>query len=121
MNTPNANRDRDGGQSREVERLVTIPRGRNGEEFRVSLDEFTPADGGEPKTYLSLRVWWRADDGKMLPGKAGCTVRRAELARVIDALQRGEELIEHPAPPAPQGSNFQSAMAKAEAEGEVPF
>jgi hypothetical protein len=109
-----------GGESREVERLVTIPRGRNGDELRISVDEFLPADGGEPKMYISIRVWWRADDGQMRPGKVGCTVRRAELARSIDALQRGEDIVENPGARRNSKPNG-NAMADAAAEGEMPF
>ena len=111
---------RDGGQSRELERLVTIPRGRNGDELRITVDEFTPADGGEPKAYASIRVWFKGDDGQMRPSKTGCTIRRAELARAIDALTRAEQIIENPGAPS-NGGQRPPTMAEAEASGEIPF
>jgi hypothetical protein len=78
-------RDGNGGSSREVKRLATIPRNQGREELRVSWDEFTP-DRGEPSRYLSLRLWWKDDAGELHPGKKGITVRRGELETVHAAL-----------------------------------
>jgi len=77
--------------SRELVRLLTLPRGREGEEFRISVDEFSP-DDGEPKSYCSIRVWYRSGT-EMRPGKAGCTVRRGELEKAIEALQRALAIV----------------------------
>lgn len=81
-----------GGNSRTVVQLVAIPRGK-GEELRLSVDEFEPDDGSGPKQYLSLRVFWRSNDGEMRPGKSGTTIRRGELRGVIAALQRAEKIL----------------------------
>ena len=80
------------GESRELKRLATLSRGRNGDEFRVTLEEFLPLDG-PPAQFVSVRVWYRTDAGEMRPGKSGTTVRRAELARVISALQEAVRMM----------------------------
>src|SRR4051794_8547083 len=84
------------GRSKELVRLFTAPRrgrGGNEDEFRVSLDEFEP-DDGNPSRYASIRIWWRGRDGEWLPGKAGITIRRGELAGVIAALQQASRILE---------------------------
>lgn len=92
-----------GGQSRELVRLATIERKPGGEEFRASVDEFTP-DDGEPKQYLSLRLWFRSDSGEFRPSRTGITIRRSEMREVYAALTRGgkilfgKESIPEPAP-----------------------
>ncbi len=83
---------RSGGQSRELVRLATIERKPGEEEFRVSVDEFTP-DDGEPKQYVSLRLWFRSDSGEFRPSKTGITVRRAEMRAVYAALTRGGKIL----------------------------
>lgn len=108
MNAPA--RPRDGGQSREVERLATLPRNKGREEVRISLDEFTPASGDPPSLYVSIRLWYRHDEsGEWRPTQKGITVRRAELPKASDALQRAGELV---------SKNESRGMV---AEGEMPF
>ena len=109
MNAPVRSGNRDGGQSREVERLATFPRNKGREEIRLSLDEYAPASGVPPSKYVSVRLWYRNESGEMRPTQKGTTIRRAELAKAIDALQRAAALIE-------------SAETKGMVpEGEVPF
>jgi hypothetical protein len=84
------------GQSRELVRLAAMPRrgkGKGDDEFRITVDEYTP-DNGRPSQYVSLRVWWVGREGEWLPGKAGITIRRGELANVIAALQRAERILD---------------------------
>lgn len=74
------------GQSKELRRLATFPRGRDGaEELRIGLDEFADERGNAHK-YLSLRIWFKAEDGKFYPTKKGVTVRMSELEEVTAAL-----------------------------------
>ena len=84
---------RSGGQSRELARLATIERKPGEEEFRASVDEFTPDDGGEPKQYLSLRLWFRDQSGEFRPSKTGITVRRSEMREIYAALTRGGKIL----------------------------
>lgn len=107
------------GKSTELVRLFVAPRGRQGEELRVSLDEFAP-DNGDIAKYVSLRVWFRGRE-QMLPGKVGCTVRRAELRKVIEALLRAEAILNGKEPAANNGgvanrSNENFDMAREDAE-----
>lgn len=78
------------GHSRELARLATIPRGSRGEEFRVSVDEYAPADAA-PSQYVSARIWYPIE-GEMRPGK-GTTIRRGELRQVIEALLHAERVL----------------------------
>jgi hypothetical protein len=51
------------------------------EEFRISRDTFRGHD------LVSIRVWFKADDGSMRPSKDGVTLRVALVDEVIEALQ----------------------------------
>jgi hypothetical protein len=55
------------------------------EEVRISLETFKGHD------LVNLRVWFRAEDGSMRPGKAGLTLRVDKLKQLIEALQRAAE------------------------------
>jgi hypothetical protein len=59
--------------------VATIPKNK-GEEVRVTVDDF------KGHRLVNVRVWYRAEDGKMWPGKQGLAVRldlAADLARAI--------------------------------------
>lgn len=49
---------------------------------RVALDEFN----GHP--IVNARLWFRADDGSMCPGKAGLTIGVRHLPALAKALNR---------------------------------
>lgn len=68
----------------EIIRLATIDRRNGTEQLRLSVDEFAP-ERGEPKRYANIRVWYASDGWR--PGKSGVTIRKGELAAVIEALQ----------------------------------
>lgn len=68
---------------RDAERLLaTIPKNRR-EEIRITRSAF---NGHE---FVQLRVWFRADDGEMRPGKAGISIRPNQVDEVVEALKRG--------------------------------
>lgn len=105
--------------SREVKRLATLPRGKDGsEELRVSLDEFV-GDDGKPHQYVSARLWFRKDDGAWCPTKKGLTIRKGEirdfglaLRAALDAMGEGKPAATRtPMPtPAPGGSHRTGAL-----------
>jgi hypothetical protein len=66
-------------------RLASLPRG-NDAELRVTLATY------EGRPYCALRVWDRGSDGQFWPSKRGCSVRLSEVADVIAALRRAEDL-----------------------------
>lgn len=68
--------------------LATIQKNSR-EELRVSLDDF------KGQRLVSLRVWFRAEDGTMRPGRKGLAVRLELLPAVLEAL--GKALAEDPA------------------------
>lgn len=58
------------------------------EEIRVGRAEYKGYD------LVNVRVWFKADDGSMRPGKDGLSFRTALIDEVIDALldaKRGAE------------------------------
>lgn len=73
--------------SRELQRLVTVEREREGEQLRVSLDEFTD-DRGTAHHYISIRLWYQRD-GQWCPTKKGLTIRQKEIIDVGRALKAG--------------------------------
>ncbi len=73
--------------SRELQRLVTFEREREGEQLRISLDEFVD-DRGVAHHYISVRLWYQKD-GKWLPTKKGVTIRQREIMDVGKALRAG--------------------------------
>jgi hypothetical protein len=64
--------------------LATIQRG-DKEELRVSLAKARTGAGREVQWH-SIRVFWKDEEGKSRPGRAGITIRSKELQTVIDAL-----------------------------------
>lgn len=81
------------GESRELHRLATLTRNHGAEELRISVDEFVPNDGQSSK-YISLRVWFKNQDGEFRPSKKGLTVKRhevVEVAKVFAVLARKVE------------------------------
>jgi|SRR5690606_7596979 len=80
------------GESRELVRLVAIPRGKDDtEELRISLDEFEP-DNGRPSKYVSARIWYLTGE-EWRPTKKGVTVRARELDAVIVALTKARDAM----------------------------
>lgn len=63
--------------------IATIPKNAM-EELRISLSEF------KGYNLISQRVWYRADDGEMRPGKAGVVIRIERLQNLIDGLQAAQ-------------------------------
>ena len=59
--------------------IATIEKNKT-EEIRISLSDFNGYD------LANLRVWFRADDGQMRPGKSGLAFRLDKLPAVIEAL-----------------------------------
>lgn len=57
----------------------TLPKNSR-EEIRVSLDHFKGCE------LVSLRIWFRADDGTMRPTKKGVALRAECLSEVLEAL-----------------------------------
>jgi hypothetical protein len=72
---------------RELRRLATLERKQGREQVRWSWDELTP-ERGEPIKYISVRKWYRTEDGEWRPTKAGATIRLGELDKVVAALHR---------------------------------
>lgn len=60
--------------------MIVIPKNRT-EEVRVTLDEF------RGMTLLNVRVWYRAEDGEMRPGKQGIALRPESALAVADAIR----------------------------------
>ena len=77
--------------SRELQRLATIEREREGEQLRVSLDEFVD-DHGVAHHYISVRLWYQRD-GQWLPTKKGLTIRQREIMDVGKALKAGLDAV----------------------------
>ncbi len=75
------------GQCRELKRLATLERNRGKEQIRWSWDLFS-SDGGELSRYVSVRKWYKSDNGQWRTTKAGITIRLSELDEVVTALQR---------------------------------
>ncbi len=73
--------------SRELQRLATIERERDGEQLRVSLDEFVD-DRGTAHHYISARIWYQKD-GQWCPTKKGLTIRQREIVDFGKALRAG--------------------------------
>ena len=61
--------------------LVEIPRGDRGEVLRFTFTEATSSEG-KKVAWHALRVWYRADNGEMRPGKSGVSIRGRELAAI---------------------------------------
>lgn len=59
---------------------ATIRKNAN-EELRVSLDEF------RGHRLVNLRVWFKAEDGEMRPGKQGVALRVELLPELMEALR----------------------------------
>lgn len=78
--------------STEVQRLETLERNDGAEQVRISLDEFIDLNG-RPHRYVSVRRWYRKDDGQWCPTKSGITVRKRELLLVGKALRTALDLL----------------------------
>ncbi|MBL4768235.1 MAG: transcriptional coactivator p15/PC4 family protein [Rhodobacteraceae bacterium] len=61
--------------------LAQIPKNSR-EEIRVSRDEFNGHD------LINLRVYYKADDGVMRPGKQGLAFKVEILPDILDALSK---------------------------------
>jgi hypothetical protein len=66
--------------------MVALPRG-DKEELRVTFTRAKTTEGRET-AWHGIRVWYRADDGEMRPGKQGVTIRGKELAAVARELAK---------------------------------
>ena len=55
------------------------------EEIRISRDNFRGHD------LISIRIWFKADDGSMRPSKEGVNFRVALLDEIIGALQAAKD------------------------------
>ena len=75
------------GASREIERLATLERRGGDEQLRVSVDEYSPAQGA-PTRYVSVRLWFRDADNDWRPTRRGITIRGSEVSDVGQALRR---------------------------------
>lgn len=60
-------------------RLATLPRN-DREELRITFSEY------RGHKYLSLRCWYKTDDGVWVPTKKGVTIRHGEIPTVMDTL-----------------------------------
>ncbi len=78
--------------STEVQRLETLERNDGAEQIRISLDEFIDANGRAHR-YISIRKWYRTNDGQWCPTKAGITVRNREIMQVGKALRAAFDLL----------------------------
>ncbi|WP_297754627.1 transcriptional coactivator p15/PC4 family protein [uncultured Shimia sp.] len=65
--------------------IATIPKNSK-EEFRVSLDEF------RGHQLLNVRVWYRAEDDEMRPGRQGIALRLALLPDLARALEKASNI-----------------------------
>lgn len=79
------------GENKELLRLTSLPR-KEGEELRITLDEFT-SDRGKSSKYVSLRIWFEGRGGAWLPGRQGITVRARELDTTIEALTKARAML----------------------------
>lgn len=61
--------------------MIVIPKNRS-EEFRVTLDDF------KGMTLVNVRVWYRAADGEMRPGKQGVALRPDRALELAEAIRR---------------------------------
>ena len=67
--------------------LVRIPRGDGAERLQVAVKEY------QGKPFVDVRLWWRTDDGRYLPGKKGLSIRVRELHEVVRALGDAERQL----------------------------
>lgn len=66
--------------------IATIPKNSN-EEILVSLDNFQGHD------LLNMRVWFRASDGEMRPGRKGLSVNVALIPELLGALAASRDVV----------------------------
>jgi hypothetical protein len=66
--------------------MVEVPRG-DREVLRLTFTRATTA-AGKAVAWHALRVWYRAEDGQLRAGRAGVTIRGAELRSVAEALAK---------------------------------
>ena len=64
-----------------------------GEVVRIVREDYKGAD------LVNIRVWYRADNGEMLPSKTGITINGGQIDQLIEALQavkaEGRQTNEH--------------------------
>lgn len=88
-------------------RIATFPRtGQHGErlELRVNVDTY------EGRPYIGVRVWKQNPRGEWWPTPKGTTIRRAELAKFIEALQEAHADLGDAEPrPRPAPTNDRAA------------
>ena len=80
------NSNGNGGGGLEIHKETTlceVPRGK--ERLRVMHTEATTS-AGRPIAFHSIRVWYQNDAGEWCPGRAGVSIRDAELEPVTKAL-----------------------------------
>ena len=75
-----------------IAELCKIARKQGHEELRLTVDEMQALDGRTPR-WCAVKPWFRGNDGKWRPGKGGITFRKAEIRRVIEALERAERIL----------------------------
>ncbi|MBI4950813.1 MAG: hypothetical protein HY908_02160 [Myxococcales bacterium] len=83
--------------------------GKPGEVLRVSVRRGAAA--------AELRVWFRGADGELRPSPKGCTIRRHELARVVDALRAAAHELELAAAPEPYRGDWGRGRARPARDG----
>lgn len=64
--------------------MIVFPRNSK-EELRLTLDLYRGMQ------LINFRVWYRADDGEMRPGRQGVAFKREMLPEIIEALERFKE------------------------------
>lgn len=96
--------------------LVAIPRG--DEEFRITRTRGRTGDGKDVE-WISLRIFWKGDEGEWRPGKQGITIRARELAGVVEALVNASGV----APPPSASAAHAEPRARAPSSGApvAPF
>jgi hypothetical protein len=75
------------------QKLAGFPRNRGDEELRVELRSY------EGHSYIDLRVWVKARDGRWIATPKGTSIRVGELGGVIGVLKNALDILDH----APRG------------------
>jgi hypothetical protein len=95
--------------------LADLPRGED--LLRMTRVEGTTGNG-KHVSWISLRVFWKGDDGTWKPGKAGVTIRSREIATVVAALSK-EVTAAAPAPSAKREPLPDERYAELRAQGRI--
>lgn len=72
--------------------LMTLERS-DGNALILSVSEFEAKDGAKPK-FISIGLHGQKDDGTWQDLRKGCTIRRGEIRKLVEALIRAEEMID---------------------------